>query len=115
MLMQAINGINSTARKILYPEEGRPLWRGLKLYLDGRTMVYMGNPNDKELVLYHVSKDVINWVVVIRAADADKKISSITSDWNHIDHMEDIIPFISQMKLDFLDLDHLVQSSANIP
>jgi 5-methylphenazine-1-carboxylate 1-monooxygenase len=49
------DGIESTVRKILYPDEGRPLWRGItiyrgvteteQLYLNGRTMILIGNPN----------------------------------------------------------------------
>jgi 2-polyprenyl-6-methoxyphenol hydroxylase-like FAD-dependent oxidoreductase len=115
------DGINSSVRKILYPDEGGPLWRGLKLsrgvtqtdklYLDGRTMVYMGNPNDAELVVYPVNKNLVNWVFVLRISDPDLKVSPLTPDWNNVGHKEDILSLISKMKLDFLDIDHLVQSS----
>ena len=118
------DGINSAVRKILHPDEGRPLWRGIKLYrgvtqtdelcLDGQTIIYIGNPNDIELIIYPVSKTFINWIVAIRVADADKKVSPVIPDWNHLAHVEDVLPLISQMKIDFLDIDHLIQSSTII-
>ena len=120
-VLVSADGINSTVRKILYSNEGGPLWRGLKLYrgvtqtkklyLDGRTMIYMGNPNDVELVIYPVNKNLINWVVVSPVADADPKVSPLTPDWNHLGRMEDVLPLITEMKLDFLDIEDLIQSS----
>ena len=65
------DGINSTVRRILYPDEGHPLWRGIVLhrgvtrtnetYLDGRTMVLMGNPDNVEFIMYPVSANLLNW------------------------------------------------------
>ncbi|CAF0804734.1 unnamed protein product [Adineta steineri] len=120
-LLIGADGINSTVRKILYPNEGRPLWRGSKLYrgvaetdklyLDGRTMILMGNPNDVEFVTYPVGKNTINWACVVRVDKPDVQTTSVTPDWNNIGHSEDLLPFVSHMKLDFLDIRHLIQSS----
>jgi 2-polyprenyl-6-methoxyphenol hydroxylase-like FAD-dependent oxidoreductase len=115
------DGINSTVRKILYPNEGRPLWKGTtiyrgvtqtdKLYLDGRTMILMGNPNDVELVIYPVDKNLINWACCIRVGDPDMQASPVTSDWNNVGRIEDFLHLTSHMKLDFLDIHHLIESS----
>src|SRR5579871_4679772 len=53
-LLIGADGINSRVRKILYPGEDTPIWQGLKIwrgitpidkiYLDGRTMITIGNP-----------------------------------------------------------------------
>ncbi|CAF4883356.1 unnamed protein product [Rotaria sp. Silwood1] len=115
------DGINSTVRKILYPDEGRPLWSGVtiwrgvtqtdKLLLGGRTLIVMGNPNDVQLVMGHVSKNVINWTCLVRVEDSNMQISPVTPDWNNLGHIEDLLPLISNMKLNFVDIHHIIQSS----
>ena len=64
------DGINSTVRKILYPNEGLPIWQGLniwrgvtsvdQIYLDEKTMISMGNPGRKYLILFPLNKHLIN-------------------------------------------------------
>ncbi len=82
-----------------------------KLYLDGRTMILMGNPNDVELFIYPVDKNLINWACCVRVGDPDMQASPVTSDWNNVGRIEDSLPLISHMKLDFLDIHHLIESS----
>ncbi|MFT6434488.1 MAG: 2-polyprenyl-6-methoxyphenol hydroxylase-like FAD-dependent oxidoreductase [Candidatus Azotimanducaceae bacterium] len=73
----AADGINSTARALLYPDEGAPLygnrilWRGTsvtKPFLDGRTMFMAGHPTCK-FVAYCIQENcdgmnnsLINWI-----------------------------------------------------
>ncbi|PRH76491.1 flavin-dependent oxidoreductase, partial [Streptomyces solincola] len=83
-LLIAADGVNSTARAVMYPGEGPPLangigmWRGLsrgRPFLDGRTMLIIGcNANVKTVVYPITPADasghcVLNWVV--EAHDAD--------------------------------------------
>jgi 2-polyprenyl-6-methoxyphenol hydroxylase-like FAD-dependent oxidoreductase len=115
------DGINSTIRKVLWPDEGPPLWEGLtmwrgvtpmdKIYLDGRTMICMGNPTDRYLITYPVNNSHVNWALVVRVEDSAARTSSVTPDWNHLGRVEDVLPFLSDMKLDFLDIHHLISSS----
>jgi 2-polyprenyl-6-methoxyphenol hydroxylase-like FAD-dependent oxidoreductase len=73
----AADGINSTARALLYPDEGAPLygdrilWRGTSItkpFLDGRTMFMAGHPTCK-FVAYCIQENydgmhnsLINWI-----------------------------------------------------
>lgn len=76
----AADGIKSTARSILYPEEGDPLYSGNLLwrfttvdvpYFDGRTMV-MGGHYDQKWVCYPITKPdeegraLMNWIAELK-------------------------------------------------
>lgn len=115
------DGIKSTVRKLLYPDEGRPLWRGITIYrgvtetehmyLNGRTMILMGNPNDVELVIYPVGKNLINWACAVRVSQEKTQLSPESPDWTNTGRLEDLLPRIADMKLDFLDIGKLVRSA----
>jgi 2-polyprenyl-6-methoxyphenol hydroxylase-like FAD-dependent oxidoreductase len=115
------DGINSTVRKLLYPDECRALWDGIavwrgvtpvdKLYLDGRTIIFMGNPNDRELIIFPVNEHIINWALAVRIEQPGIRPIPFISDWNKLGKVEDVLPLLSDMKLDFLDIHHLISSS----
>ncbi len=79
----AADGINSTARAILYPDEGEPLYSGYLLwrftttdipYFDGSTMV-MGGHYDQKWVCYPITKPdadgraLMNWIAELKVPD----------------------------------------------
>lgn len=80
----AADGINSTARNLLYPDEGPPqfsgrmLWRGCieqAPYLTGASMVWAGHA-DQKFIAYPISgtsarkgKSLINWIAELRVRD----------------------------------------------
>ena len=79
----AADGIKSTARAILYPEEGEPLYSGNLLwrfttvdipYFDGRTMI-MGGHYDQKWVCYPITKPdaegrcLMNWIAELKVPD----------------------------------------------
>ncbi|KAI5276332.1 FAD/NAD(P)-binding domain-containing protein [Aureobasidium subglaciale] len=82
----AADGINSVARKLLYPEEGPPrfsgrmLWRGCheqEPYLTGASMVWAGHADEK-FIAYPISgnsmrneKSLVNWIAELRIRDED--------------------------------------------
>ena len=115
------DGINSTVRRILYPDEGDPLWRGIVLhrgvtrtnetYLDGRTMVLMGNPDNVEFIMYPVSANLLNWACYQRVGDSHVRAPPVALNWNSLGCVDDVLPLISHMKLDFVDIHHVVQSA----
>lgn len=87
----AADGINSTARAILYPDEGEPiyggriLWRGTTStapFLDGRTM-FMAGYQDCKFVAYPISavedgRCLVNWIAELAAKDHKQA----RQDWN---------------------------------
>lgn len=114
-------GINSTVRKILYPDEGPPLWDGVgiwrgvasvdELFLDGRTLLFLGNPNDRKLVIYPVNKHLVNWQISVRVEPPGIRPVPSISDWNTLGKIQDILPLFASMKVDFIDLNQLISSS----
>lgn len=87
----AADGINSIARRTLYPNEGDPiyggriLWRGLtrgKPFLDGSTM-FMAGYQDRKFVAYPIARlgedeAMINWIAELAVPDLKPR----TQDWN---------------------------------
>lgn len=85
-LVIAADGINSTVRSILYPDEGAPhfsgriLWRGClerEPYLTGASMIWSGHANQK-FISYPISrrsqlsdppKSLVNWIAELRVRD----------------------------------------------
>ena len=81
-------GINSTARRILYPNEdpprfsGRMLWRSCikrEPYLTGASIVQAGDA-DQKFITYPISqrsadkgKGLINWIAELRIREKDDK------------------------------------------
>jgi len=82
----AADGINSTARRLLYPDEGPPnfsgslLWRGVSqrtLLLTGRSMVWAGHA-DQKFIAYPVGRkaelkgqSLVKWIAELRVRDKD--------------------------------------------
>lgn len=80
----AADGINSTARRVLYPDEGPPrfsgriLWRGCtvrKPYLTGASMLWAGHANQK-FIAYPIGKRpngeiLVNWIAELRVRGED--------------------------------------------
>ncbi|KAF6803963.1 monooxygenase [Colletotrichum sojae] len=93
----AADGINSTARRILYPDEGPPrfsgrmLWRGCierERYLTGASMVWAGHA-DQKFIAYPISqrsadkgRSLVNWIAELRIRDRDDgDLTPPKTDW----------------------------------
>ncbi|KAH8712140.1 hypothetical protein GQ44DRAFT_625573 [Phaeosphaeriaceae sp. PMI808] len=96
-ILIAADGINSTARRILYPNEGPPkfsgrmLWRGCierAPYLTGASMVWAGHA-DQKFIAYPISqrsadkgKSLVNWIAELRIRGKDDKdLTPPKTDW----------------------------------
>ncbi|KAK6215758.1 salicylate 1-monooxygenase [Colletotrichum tabaci] len=97
-ILIAADGINSTARRILYPDEGPPrfsgrmLWRGClerAPYLTGASMVWAGHA-DQKFIAYPISqrsadggKSLVNWIAELRIRDKDDEdLTPPRTDWS---------------------------------
>jgi 2-polyprenyl-6-methoxyphenol hydroxylase-like FAD-dependent oxidoreductase len=113
----AADGIHSTVRSILYPDEGAPIWSGTMLwrgvvtwpiYRDGRTMVIAGG-NRAKFVFYPIHADdaqprqrLTNWAIMAKLSDG--QVPPRREDWNRVGQPEEALPFVrNQFRLDFLD------------
>ncbi|KAK1757094.1 3-hydroxybenzoate 6-hydroxylase [Echria macrotheca] len=96
-MLVAADGINSTARRLLYPDEGPPrfsgrmLWRGCverPPYLTGASMVWAGHANQK-FIAYPISgraarrgTSLVNWIAELRVRDErDPDLTPPPTDW----------------------------------
>jgi 2-polyprenyl-6-methoxyphenol hydroxylase-like FAD-dependent oxidoreductase len=100
------DGVNSTVRKILYPDEGPPayqginMWRGVtraKPYLSGSSMVIGGWLEVGKMVIYPIRQpgadglQLINWVAEIQSP------RNVMQDWNLGGKLDDFYPDIREL------------------
>jgi 2-polyprenyl-6-methoxyphenol hydroxylase-like FAD-dependent oxidoreductase len=91
-MLIAADGINSHARRLLYPDEGPPrfsgriLWRGCierEPYLTGASMIWAGHANQK-FIAYPISaqRSLVNWIAELRVRDEnDPDLTPPPVDW----------------------------------
>jgi 5-methylphenazine-1-carboxylate 1-monooxygenase len=119
------DGVRSTVRARLYPDEGPPrysgkmMWRGMvesEPFLDGRTMIIAGHWN-QEAVIYPVSRkaarrgrSLINWVAMLRADGEPRH----RGDWSHEGRLEDFLPRFADWKFGLIDLPALFRATQRI-
>ena len=120
------DGINSSLRKIFYPEEGPPhysgqmLWRGvteMEPYLDGRSM-FMAGHNDLKLVAYPIraesakrGKSYINWIAERRIPS---DLAERQADWNDTGLLDEFKPYFKDWDLGWLDIGKLFDNAMSI-
>ena len=122
----AADGIHSTARQRLYPDEGTPLWNGAilwrgvtvaKPFLTGRTMAMIGHRRQK-FVTYPISTDtgedetlLINWIAE-QKFDAD--YAWRREDWNRAGQREDFLPAFESWRFEWLDVPGLISAAEHV-
>jgi len=118
------DGIHSSVRRQLYPQDpglswnGVLMWRGAtsaKSFLDGRTMIVAGGFNNK-LVLYPIGKgskpgtQLINWVVTYRMGDGSTPPPR-REDWNRHGTLAELMPHVARFGTPHVDLAKLVKAA----
>ena len=123
-LLVACDGVHSTVRKSLFPDEGPPKWNGITMwravterapFLSGRTMIMAGYFG-RRIVVYPISRRhedqgraLINWVAEFRMADGRPMPEH---DWDHTAIQDDVLaPFVSFV-FDFLDVPALIRGAS---
>ena len=117
-------GIHSTLRKQLYPDEGPPkysginMWRGVtrwKPILSGATMARIGWHQPAKLLLYPIrnaidaeGRQLINWVIDVETPEYEK------NDWNRPGRLEDFIHLVADWHFDWLDVPQFLTSADRI-
>ena len=114
-LLLAADGIHSTVRATLYPNEGPPVWKGAILwrgvtrgpsFLTGRTMAMIGHEHQK-FVCYPISntEPVVNWIAELKF---DSDYQWRREDWNRRGNFADFLPLFESWRFDWLDIPALV-------
>lgn len=120
------DGINSSLRRLFYPDEGPPkysgqmLWRGvteMDPYLDGRSM-FMAGHNDLKLVAYPIraesqsrGKSYVNWIAERRIPS---DLAERQADWNQEGLLEEFRADFSDWNLGWLDINRLFEDAISI-
>jgi 2-polyprenyl-6-methoxyphenol hydroxylase-like FAD-dependent oxidoreductase len=122
-LLIGADGIHSVVRRMLYPNEGGPIWNGAVLwrgttlgrpFLTGRSMIMAGHEFQK-FVAYPISRlaeergeAVINWI-------AERKFRPDHSwrreDWNRAGDVADFLPQFAGWRFDWLDVPAVIQAA----
>jgi 2-polyprenyl-6-methoxyphenol hydroxylase-like FAD-dependent oxidoreductase len=118
------DGVNSTVRRILYPDEGPPayqginMWRGVtraKPYLGGASMVIGGWLEVGKMVIYPIreqldaqGRQLINWVAEIQSP------RNVMQDWNLGGKLDDFYPTFADWTFEWLDVAALLRNSETI-
>ncbi len=121
-LLIAADGIHSTIRARLYPDEGLPLWsrrilwRGVtraKPFLSGSSMIMAGYPQVK-FVAYPISREdedgqqMLNWIAEREfAADYEWR----REDYNRVAKLEEFAPWFEAWNFDWLDVPGLIREA----
>jgi 2-polyprenyl-6-methoxyphenol hydroxylase-like FAD-dependent oxidoreductase len=124
-LLIGADGIHSTLRARLYPDQGPPrfsgmmLWRGIiesEPFLDGRTMIVAGHRN-QEAVVYPVSSEaarrgrsLINWAAMLRIDGEQPR----PGDWSREGRLEDFLPQFAGWRFGCIDLPALFRATEHI-
>lgn len=121
----AADGIHSSARRLLYPHEGPPLYAGRILwravtesepFLGGRTMIMAGHQNQK-FVCYPISpehaqrgRSLINWIAELNVPDW----SPPQQDWNRVVAQERFFDRFAGWHFDWLAIPTLIAQATQI-
>jgi 2-polyprenyl-6-methoxyphenol hydroxylase-like FAD-dependent oxidoreductase len=118
-LLIGADGIHSTVRSVLYPDEGPPLWNGAIMwrgittglrFLDGRSMIMAGHEAQK-FVAYPIARNdaVINWIAE-RRFTADHAWRR--EDWNRPGKLDEFLPWFADWRFDWLDVPSVITNAA---
>lgn len=127
-LLVGADGIHSTVRTWLYPEEGPPVWSGIMLWRgciawpvwrDGRTMVIAGG-NFAKFVFYPIATlpgrgdmRLTNWAVMAKTGEAGTPPLR-PEDWSRAGLLAEVLPFVrDRFRLDFVDPAAVIEATGN--
>jgi 2-polyprenyl-6-methoxyphenol hydroxylase-like FAD-dependent oxidoreductase len=118
------DGIHSTVRALLYPEEGPPRWNGIMAwrgaidwpaFLDGRSMIIAGGLAAK-LVIYPIGEGsregrrLTNWAVTVRIGDGSTPPPR-REDWSRVGQLSDLMPHIKRFRVPYVDAESLIEAT----
>ena len=114
-------GIHSSLRKQLYPNEGPPkysginMWRGVTRWqpiMSGASMIRVGWHHPAKLLIYPIRNNIdaqgrqlVNWVCDIETPQYKPR------DWNRRGQLEDFLPAMADWHFDWLDVPQFIHSA----
>lgn len=117
------DGIRSSVRQALFPDEGDPLWGGEVLWRGttyskpfgtGRSMIMAGDDTQK-IVIYPIApveadgRQLINWAIQHRGPETTPR-----GDWNRPVPVEKVLPHVESWRCDELDIPALIAGAERV-
>jgi 2-polyprenyl-6-methoxyphenol hydroxylase-like FAD-dependent oxidoreductase len=117
------DGIHSTLRGRLYPNEGEPLYQGLNMwrgvtrwppFLTGASMLRVGWYPSGKLTIYPCrpsdedGRQLMNWIAAVETP------RYLDRDWGRQGHLEDFIDIFADWHFDFLDVPAVFEAADSI-
>ena len=125
-LIIACDGVHSTARSLLYPDEGPPLWNGTAMwrgvtraepFWTGKSMIVAGRFVHR-IVVYPISerasedgKSLINWVAEKRV-DSNQPMPK--QDWQHQVDVDEVLANFENFEFPFLSMSEMIRNAEAI-
>lgn len=118
------DGIHSTIRAALHPDDGGIRWNGIQMWRGavewpafegGDTMIVAGDMKEK-LVLYPIGAGssaetrLTNWVVCAQIGDASKPPPR-REDWSRPGQLDEVLAHVARFRIPFLDVAALVRAT----
>ena len=118
------DGIHSTIRATLHPDDGGIRWNGIQMWRGavewpafegGDTMIVAGDMKEK-LVLYPIAPGasaatrLTNWVVCAQIGDASKPPPR-REDWSRPGQRDEVLAHVARFRIPFLDVAALVRAT----
>jgi 2-polyprenyl-6-methoxyphenol hydroxylase-like FAD-dependent oxidoreductase len=118
------DGIHSTVRARLFPQEGPPRWNGIMLwrgardwpaFMDGRSMVIAGGMQAKA-VIYPIapgereSTRLTNWAIAVRLGDGTTPPPN-REDWSRPGRLADLMPHVARFQVPQVDVRALIEAT----
>ena len=124
-LLIAADGIHSKVRRVLYPDEGAPKWRGGLLYramtrlphklLGGRSMLWAGYARRK-FVAYPIRFDpdtgdsLVNWICDLHHGEREVQAPP-RQDWSRLAPKSRFLPSFKDWKWPDVDVEDIIQGA----
>jgi 2-polyprenyl-6-methoxyphenol hydroxylase-like FAD-dependent oxidoreductase len=121
------DGIHSTLRSLLHPEDGGIRWNGITMWrgaidwpaFDGGDAMVIAGDGIAKVVLYPIGPGqapgtrLTNWVVYARITEPGTALPARES-WSMPGRYEDFRHFAQRLRLPFLDVEAIIQATAEI-
>ncbi|MFE9370011.1 FAD-dependent monooxygenase [Streptomyces sp. NPDC006711] len=114
------DGLHSTVRRRLHPQEGPLLWSGIRMwrgvtpaapFLSGGATALV-REGEAQFVAYPIGRGRLNWVTLVRLAAPGPLGES--ANWNSAGRLTDVLPHVGHWSLGWLDVPGLLTGCAGI-
>ena len=123
-VLVACDGVHSTVRALLVPDEGPPLWNGVTMwrgvtvsepYLDGRTMI-MAGVLARRMVVYPIrdlpdGRQLVNWVAELHTDDGRPMPRQ---EWDATASPAEPLRHFADFRFDWLDVPALIEGCEQV-